>query len=422
MMKKFIFYWLFLTWLFNIKYNFVPLHPSVTMGVIGAGLLLSDYLKKQWLARQLLPLGLIVIPFALSLMPAKLLNPANFEIAYLIQNGVTPLIYLFAAYFLYFLATKIYAKVDYQRFTAIWINAVVIQSVLTIAVNTLPFMQDLLLFLIRYSEGRGLIVASLEQGNRFIGFGTQFFGAGIIYAFTIILLSFRLAQQRLAHYFVRDLLLLAFISLVGLLLARTVLVGIVMGAIIFCYQRYFRDYYRLALFCFMLIPTGLLLLLLFLYAVLNNLLGIDLLHSKLFYFAAELFINLFSGSGLETESTDILLEMYQVLPTTLTTWLVGDGFYLAQNSVDGLYYMGIDVGYLRIIFAVGIVGLVINLAVHSYLAAKTMALNVQRAILYFALLALYFVLLTKGMVSFIALLGYFYLAELAEVKYADNRK
>lgn len=420
-MKKFIFYCLVFTWLFNIKYNFIPLHPSVTMGVIGAGLLLRDYLRKQWMAYQIAPLSLMVIPFILSIFPAKLINPAGMEIAYVIQNGITPVIYLFAAYFLYRFAVVVYGNVDYQRLSGIWINVVVIQSVLTLCVNLLPFMQDLLLFLVRYSEGRGLIVASLEQGNRFIGFGTQFFGSGIIYALTIILLAFRLAQQRIGLPFIRDLVLLAFISLVGLLLARTVLVGIAIGAVIFCYQRYFTDYYRLAWFCFLLIPTALLLLLIFLYAVLNNLLGIDLLHSKLFYFAAELFINLFSGAGLETESTDILLEMYQILPTTLATWLIGDGFYLAQNSLDGLYYMGTDVGYLRIIFAVGLVGLIVNLMTHSYLTAKIMALKPQRALLYFALLTLYFILLIKGMVSFIALLGYFYLAELAEVKNANER-
>ncbi|MFC0321971.1 hypothetical protein ACFFHT_00075 [Gallibacterium melopsittaci] len=419
-MKKFVFYWLFFTWLFNIKYNFIPLHPAFTLGIIGVCLLVRDYWRQQRLALQFLPLGLIVIPFALSLFPAKLFNPAGFEIAYLIQNGLTPIIYLFATYFFYRFAEHIYPKVDYQCLTAIWINTVVVQSILTLAVNILPFMQDILLWLIRYSEGRGLIVASLEQGNRFIGFGTQFFGAGIIYAFTIILLSFRLAQQQNGILFIRDLVILAVISLVGLLLARTVLVGIAIGGIIFCYQRYFRDYYRTALFCFLLLPSALLLLLIFLYAVLNNLLGVDLLHSKLFYFAAEIFINLFSGSGLETESTDILLEMYQVLPTTLRTWLIGDGFYLAQNSIDGLYYMGIDVGYLRIIFAVGIIGLLVNLMVHSYLSAKIMQLQPQRALLYFALLTLYFILLMKGMVSFIALLGYFYLAELAEVKYANR--
>ncbi|MDA3977808.1 hypothetical protein PF272_02265 [Gallibacterium sp. AGMB14963] len=391
------------------------------MGVIGAGLLLRDYLRKQWMAYQIAPLSLMVIPFILSIFPAKLINPAGMEIAYVIQNGITPVIYLFAAYFLYRFAVVVYGNVDYQRLSGIWINVVVIQSVLTLCVNLLPFMQDLLLFLVRYSEGRGLIVASLEQGNRFIGFGTQFFGSGIIYALTIILLAFRLAQQRIGLPFIRDLVLLAFISLVGLLLARTVLVGIAIGAVIFCYQRYFTDYYRLAWFCFLLIPTALLLLLIFLYAVLNNLLGIDLLHSKLFYFAAELFINLFSGAGLETESTDILLEMYQILPTTLATWLIGDGFYLAQNSLDGLYYMGTDVGYLRIIFAVGLVGLIVNLMTHSYLTAKIMALKSQRALLYFALLTLYVILLIKGMISFIALLGYFYLAELAEVKNANER-
>lgn len=113
-MKKFIFYCLVFTWLFNIKYNFIPLHPSVTMGVIGAGLLLRDYLRKQWMAYQIAPLSLMVIPFILSIFPAKLINPAGMEIAYVIQNGITPVIYLFAAYFLYRFAVVVYGNVDYQ--------------------------------------------------------------------------------------------------------------------------------------------------------------------------------------------------------------------------------------------------------------------------------------------------------------------
>ena len=42
-----------------------------------------------------------------------------------------------------------------------------------------------------------------------------------------------------------------------------------------------------------------------------------------------------------------------------------------------------------------------------------MAITPSRAILYFALLSLYLILLIKGMVSFIALFGYLYIAELA---------
>lgn len=68
---------------------------------------------------------------------------------------------------------------------------------------------------------------------------------------------------------------------------------------------------------------------------------------------------------------------------------------------------------MRIIFATGIIGVVINIAVHAYLCAKTMAITPSRAILYFALLSLYLILLIKGMVSFIALFGYLYIAELA---------
>ncbi len=82
------------------------------------------------------------MPFAFSLLPAKLLNPSGFEVAYLIQNGLTPIVYLFAAYFLYCFATWIYQPVDYQKLTSIWITAVVIQSILTIGVNILPLCNN----------------------------------------------------------------------------------------------------------------------------------------------------------------------------------------------------------------------------------------------------------------------------------------
>ncbi len=64
-MRKIIFYWLFLTWLFNIKYNFIPLHPSFTMGVIGLYLAFQNYINRERIAVNVLPLAfyLCLLPF-----------------------------------------------------------------------------------------------------------------------------------------------------------------------------------------------------------------------------------------------------------------------------------------------------------------------------------------------------------------------
>lgn len=69
--------------------------------------------------------------------------------------------------------------------------------------------------------------------------------------------------------------------------------------------------------------------------------------------AFELIINLQENGEVRSNSTDILRDMYQILPDNMYTWLVGDG--RADNG-DGTFYMGTDSGYLRSIFYWGIIG------------------------------------------------------------------
>ena len=65
--------------------------------------------------------------------------------------------------------------------------------------------------------------------------------------------------------------------------------------------------------------------------------------------AFEMFINYGSDAGLSSASTDRLKEMY-VYPTSLKTYLIGDGLFNLKDH----YYMETDVGYLRLLFYGGI--------------------------------------------------------------------
>lgn len=62
-----------------------------------------------------------------------------------------------------------------------------------------------------------------------------------------------------------------------------------------------------------------------------------------------MFINYSSDAGLSSASTDRLKEMY-VYPTSLKTYLIGDGLFNLKDH----YYMETDVGYLRLLFYGGI--------------------------------------------------------------------
>ena len=73
------------------------------------------------------------------------------------------------------------------------------------------------------------------------------------------------------------------------------------------------------------------------------------LDAKVVMWAFEMFINYGSDAGLSSASTDRLKEMY-VYPTSLKTYLIGDGLFNLKDH----YYMETDVGYLRLLFYGGI--------------------------------------------------------------------
>lgn len=81
-------------------------------------------------------------------------------------------------------------------------------------------------------------------------------------------------------------------------------------------------------------------------------------------FAFEGFFNLAERGDLSYSSNETLKNMY-VFPDNLKTWIIGDGYFTNPRLIDpyftgeiiGGYYMGTDVGYLRFIFYFGVIGL-----------------------------------------------------------------
>ena len=80
---------------------------------------------------------------------------------------------------------------------------------------------------------------------------------------------------------------------------------------------------------------------------------------ELFDFAFELVNNYQDTGELQSGTTDKLLSMWETLPDTLKTWLIGDARWTAADGRH--YYMEVDVGYLRNLWYFGIIGTVIYL-------------------------------------------------------------
>ena len=66
-------------------------------------------------------------------------------------------------------------------------------------------------------------------------------------------------------------------------------------------------------------------------------------------------INSYTQTGqLETASTNAMFRMY-IFPSLFKTWVIGDGLWMDSF---GRFYMHTDIGFIRMIFYFGIVGLI----------------------------------------------------------------
>jgi hypothetical protein len=82
----------------------------------------------------------------------------------------------------------------------------------------------------------------------------------------------------------------------------------------------------------------------------------DVIFERLLPFAFEFIYRYMDQGEFATASTSHLARDMFVYPSTLGTWLIGDGRVM---GVDGSYYMHTDAGYSRILFYFGIYGVIL---------------------------------------------------------------
>ena len=152
------------------------------------------------------------------------------------------------------------------------------------------------------------------------------------------------------------------IAVVGNMIARTTIVGVVLSLfyafLMFRPERVTRSFFRIIRIVLLVLIIAVPLCI-YLYD-----------NSAQFYqlsrFAFEGFFNLIETGEWEIDSNEKLKTMI-VFPENLKTWIIGDGYFVNPYSSDpyyvgyqpGGYYMGTDIGYCRFIFYFGIIGLLI---------------------------------------------------------------
>ena len=201
--------------------------------------------------------------------------------------------------------------------------------------------------------------------HRLYGIGAMLDVAGSRFAAILVMIIYLIAnsdlKKRWYEYFLY-LLAFIFISVAGSMIARTTLVGVVVGLLYLAYvtirqiQTMERNYSKM---------WGWLIgLLLIAVPVLVNQYNTDSAMRKYLRFGFEGFFNYAEQGTFSYSSNEKLKTMY-VWPDNIKTWIVGDGYFENPRYVDPFYvgelylgyYKATDVGYLRFIYYFGLIGL-----------------------------------------------------------------
>lgn len=224
----------------------------------------------------------------------------------------------------------------------------VVQCIMSLLIDIIPELNHLI---------RNYIVLAEQTSHehRLIGVGVSFDPAGIRFSAALIICAAMLVDNLLNTKSVILYIISFFIILIiGNMLSRTTTIGEILAFLLIIYKseiwkgtcaKGFDNMFKISVITLVIIIP----VILFLYRS-------SVSFRELMDFGFEGVINYIRTGKWETNSTNILQGMWSVWPDSLKTWLIGDGYFTNPDN-PRLYYRGTDVGYVRIIFYCGIIGL-----------------------------------------------------------------
>lgn len=203
----------------------------------------------------------------------------------------------------------------------------------------------------------------LNEVERLYGIGASLDTAGVRFSACLILLTSvinRTKQQMTNKVLLISVIAFVFISVVGNMIARTTIVGVLLSLI---YALFVFRPTRVS-YGFLHLTRVVLLVLLVAIPMSVYLYNNSPQFHQLSRFAFEGFFSLVETGEWEIDSNEKLKAM-MVFPDNVKTWIIGDGYFANPYNTDptyvgyqpGGYYMGTDIGYCRFIFYFGLIGL-----------------------------------------------------------------
>lgn len=261
----------------------------------------------------------------------------------------------------------------------------VFQCGIALAIHFIPAVQ---MFVdATFSQGQDL----LQDMGRLYGIGAFLDVGGSRFAGILIGIAYLLVQNRQDRNYTSQLwLVFAFlvITVIGNMIARTTLVGTIIGLAYIILIELKSITWKDADFSSSL--GAWVLTLLFTLPILVFFYNTSEEFHEMLRFGFEGFFSLFEKGTWDVDSNNTLQSMI-VWPEELKTWIIGDGYFANQrydpnyigDATTGGFYMGTDIGYLRFIFYFGMIGLIAISAVMIYTGVISMRYFPEHSHLFF---------------------------------------
>lgn len=390
-------------YLFALQFSFIPGHIStrILLALYGIYIFL---MRRKYIFRinnSMFRICLSLIFISLISILSIVFNDTQ-DLEFVIYP-ISMVVIFFSAYGVIQIFRYVYGAVYPIIITKYYIASVFAQSILAVLMFFNANVKTFLLSLLNLSDTVNFLID--ESGEfRLVGFGLQFFDAGIVFSICLIFIAYLVTLYNCisSKKLIMMLLLYIWIAIIGIMMARTTMVGVCISVCVliarhkFLYNVFNHKYG-------ILFKTVLVISVLFFSAfhIIQN--TIPDSATNLLNFGFEMFVNYSESGDFSSASTNRLKEMYDVTPESFKTAVIGDGYWMDKNG-SGSYYKSTDVGYLRLIFYFGIVGLIAYL-IYQYELIKAVDLRTNKQF-HIAFVSLFVFLLILNLKGFAQLTTY----------------
>ena len=349
-------------YLFPFEFAFLP-GVNTKMALAGISLVLLLIRKatgrESAIDKNFLVLSIIAIVFSLLCLTAVIVNgTSDYTYATFI---VSMWVWLGGAYTLTSYMRWVHGSLSVKVVFNYLIAVCVFQCIMALVIDAVPAVREWV-----NSTIQGFDFVELDRlggSERLYGIGAALDVAGIRFSIALILITYMVMNtQQTVYEKYLPLYIISFVTvaMVGNMIARTTTVGLVISIFLWMFYA-INDSGRAksgkrTLWVILILVVG----------VINivHKYNVDTHFRDQVTFAFEGFFSLAETGTWDVTSNNNLKNMI-VFPETLKTWLIGDGYIENPRATDPYYvgpyyrgyYMGTDIGYLRIIFYAGIFAL-----------------------------------------------------------------